>query len=464
MKDKIFNKTKLFLESKIFIIILLIMAFFCYVFKLYALCRIIVPLVIIVLLIFKCQFVTIVPILFIHLLTKGEPHNFKILSFSMITSIILFVIMAILLLINLIKNFKLYVNTLKLNLVFIAMIVTIIIMLLSVINSPIKGDAFHAIGNYLIGLLFFLLALFYIDNNEENKKKILFSIICFGFYIATQCFFKGIDLHKEGLTFNQIITYEDALRIGWIHPNHCAALINICLFASIYYFLNIKDIKNRIFSVIGIITFISLQIIILSRAGLLALMICLILIVVYYIKRIKNNENRIKEDYPYLISIGALFIIGFIILLSLGTVEDLFDVIKRLGFVSSARKEVYKIGLRHFKKHWLIGNGVYSSSYYIRLENPQDPVSNYHNYYIQALSCTGILGAFAFTFYLVAILLELKKSPNDNFKYFVIFVIIYMLLHGLLDTIFFNFRIEPLMLILLALVYKCKTSTDKIET
>ncbi|MCR4898725.1 MAG: O-antigen ligase family protein, partial [Acholeplasmatales bacterium] len=349
-----------------------------------------------------------------------------------------------------------YFNNLKRNYVFYAMVITTIIMFISIINSPVKSESFRATGNYILGLFLFIVALFYIDNNSENKKKILFSLMSLSIYLFSLSLLKCIDLYQDGQSLKFIISDQDNILLGWIHPNHSAAIVCICIFAATYCFINCIDIKERIFSIFSILISLSLEVLFLSRAAILALLLSFIVIIIYYAKRVRNKQNNLKLDSIYFISLTLVFLVGIIILTSCGILSGVFDEIKELGFKSSSRKELYEIGFKHFKKHWFIGSGVYSSRYYIETENPTDIVNNYHNYYIQALSCTGILGGFAFTFYIASIIYIIVKSKDNDYKYLLIVILVYMLIHGFFDTIFFNFRIEPLMLILLSLLYDKK--------
>ena len=67
------------------------------------------------------------------------------------------------------------------------------------------------------------------------------------------------------------------------------------------------------------------------------------------------------------------------------------------------------------------------------------------------VSQAGILGVITFTTYLFLVLRRVIRK-NDLFSFFVLIVFIYIIVHGMVDTIFFNRKIMPFFCILVMLV------------
>lgn len=350
------------------------------------------------------------------------------------------------------KSIKDILNKLKKNWIMYSMISIILAMVLSLMNTPAIKLSLVGGGNYLITLAIFLAVSLKYGDLEDARRKTLNSIIYYGFMISIEAFYKFGILLYEGKGFVDVIR-EKALDLGWAVSNHWAVLINLALFAAFYQFLHSKTKGRKIFNYFSMLFFIGIVLITGCRGAYIGLAVSFIAFIGYYIYFIKkNNSYPWKKDIYYFGGILGIMILGVLGLWASGYLSKILsDLTNTEGSIQNGRDVIWNIAIKKFKEHWLIGAGNNTGSYFINKETGGWwNYRYYHNHYLQMLATCGIVGAVAFTSYLVTSILRCIRK--EEYSLFVLIIILYFLVHGALDTLYFNTCLEPVLVILLALI------------
>lgn len=444
------DKTKNFIESIWFSVIICLVTVISFMLNLpylgfyFAVCA----LLLIVLL--KADFKATLPII---ILVYGNHQTFSrdFKDPKLIILISLFSIVILLYLLNVIRNRNAYFNILKKDYIFYTLIGISIAMLLSLINTPVIQESLIGIVMWITILFSYVLIRTTVKPSEENEKHIILSIILSGWVIVLELAYMYFLRLKSGLSISEIVMNK-TLGLGWAHLNHIAAFFNLCFIVANLYFLKMKNMKARIFSLISMISFLFCSLITLCRAGYFTLtFIVPIVLIVDIIYLLKSNLSS-KKKILYLSS-AVIVICVTIFALSLGNFFDpILQGIKSRKFSLSGREKVYEIAWKRFIAHPIFGSGVYTARYY--LEPIEFGIYNYHNHYLQILATCGIIGGLAFTGFLF---FSIKRNIKNNlFSLFTLIVMLYFLIHGALDTLFFNTYIMPILCVLLAITNDAK--------
>lgn len=434
--EKIKTTIKSIIESKYFMIVLALITIFSY--------SINVPFI---------AYLTLVIIITPTLLLKAEPKAiigyFMLSAFSdrskglnKIEIIILLIVSipAILSLIYyIIKNYKYIYETLRSDVIFMILTLIIILALVSILNSPDRAQSLKGVRFLLSSLIIYVSARLLV----HDKNYLAYSIIILSISLCIMLFINiGFRLN-EGNSFEYILNTK-CLNIGNSHQNHIMSIINISFVVSLYYFINNKNIGARILVLINMALFFITNVISACRAGYLGLIVTIPFMIAYYIK----YHKKIKDDIPYAIVIIIGFLAAVIALLGLGYLDTVFSNLVHRGFYLSERDKIYEYAFDIFKESPLIGRGIFSANYYLKPIGLD--VFYYHSYIFQTIAELGIFGAILALGFLGFSIKKVLK--NDIFNMMVLLVIIYFLSNGVLDTLFYNRIIMPLLLVPLALI------------
>ena len=396
----------------------------------------------ILLLVFNCDFSSIFSLIILWF--GGSQNNSWVMpSPPFIIVLVLYSITLIIFIYKIIKNRKIYLKRLKMDHILYALILLFLSMLLSFINTPDFNLSLLGIGHFAIILFSYILVRMTVEPNEENKEFILKSIFITALVVSIQAIYMMFHLLNSGISFYEIINYK-LMYIGWGHPNHYVAILNVASIMAFYYFTKHRESAfKRVIALILIFIYLFAGLLTASRAGYLAYVIALVIgLIIYCIYTFTiNKKNRYKE-IPYWTFIITMISLGLVLCYFTGLIESIITKMLEMGANFNGRGEIYLIAVEKFNEYTLFGAGVYTTHYYI-----QD-VWNYHNYFFQMIGTCGILGTLAFFLYLY---FSIKRSMKMNlYSIFTLVVILYFLIHGFYDTIYFHHYVMPLICILQA--------------
>ncbi len=446
-------KIRNFLESYIFIIALSVITLGCYIFEFKYLPYFLVGISLILILSFKAKPTALVSVLTLELISS-HGGRIKYGSWQFVIIILLLTAAGILLIIDLIMNFKKYINKLKNDYFLFITLGFILIIFLSMINSPEIGKSFFMLATYIQCILYYFIIAIKLDKTDEDRDKIIFSILVLNLIIFLQSMYV-LQNELDHNTIKEIIKGK-GIKVGWANSNHVMIIENFGLILCMYYFLRNNNIVKRIFTLATILSIVIINILYVCRGGYLGLLFaipCMAVVFIIYYKR--HGFETFRKDIYYYAGFIAALIVAFDILESSGVITYILKHLKEMSGDLNGRKEVYKTAVREFKNHWLIGGGANSAHYYLMKEIGAD-LFNYHNYALQVLAYFGIIG-FIYAAYQLYLMIR-KCAHKDLYNSTMLIIIVYCLAHGMVDTVFYNWTITPFLMIILALA-----GTYKIE-
>lgn len=442
------KKTKYFMESiwfGVLISIITLVTFMFdnatvgyYIFGVIALCMIIIG----------ADFRNIIPLLFLYFgCWNRNVLPIPSLEFYILTALL--GLDGLLFLIRICLRFKYYICKFKRDYLFFTLLGILAAMFLSLINTPDMKLSLLGIGYQAVITLAYFVVRLTVPNTEEAKKTVIESIIVTAVMISLETSYLLFVRIHNGEEFEQII-HMKRLTFGWCNSNHYTAIINIAILLSVYYFSKYRNIIKRVLIVCANILFIFINVLTVCRAGYIALLPTFIIsIVIYFIYNKKYLKIKIKKDALYLIPYALAIVVGIIVLYKTGCLQKILEHMKGMGFDDNSRNSVFSSAWNQFKLHPIIGSGVNTAKLFT---DPEIKVLNYHNYALQMLGTCGIVGLIAFLVYIV---FSIKRTINkDLYSAFIGVLILYCLIHGLMDTIYFNHLIMTLICVLQVLQVK----------
>jgi len=291
-----------------------------------------------------------------------------------------------------------------------------------------------------------LIFVYFFSNKENDDFK----------YVPVNCLFMGLAIFLE-LVFHLLmfsggaITKRD-IDLGWGISNFIAMVVTILIPPTMYLYVENQKRKYVLGAVVLdlVVIFITF-----SKGAFLTLGIIFIPFAIFIYKYCKDKKSFLK-DGGFLLALG---IIGLLIITQIDIIWDGFieyfkEMDERGWFNNESRIILYRRGLEVFKQFPIFGGGSYTGQYYL------DHNSNYHNYIIQSLATIGIVGTIAFIYNIFVII---KKSwYNNYYNIAIIFVVAAMMLHGLVDTTWYNPIIMVILYIFLPFLNDKKVEKDLI--
>jgi len=248
--------------------------------------------------------------------------------------------------------------------------------------------------NYFSG--FFALSLtYYAIQNKAHLKSMLICIVIWGLLLSLieiKVLFElgGFTVGIVGLFFK-----KNLLTVGWGRSNYLAAFFVIIIPTTIGYLFYTKSKKLKVFLIVALVFMSFALILTLSRGGILALFIALIILFSRIIKA--------KTFMPFLI---VLLVFTVILLLNPLTyvLIDRISSFETSGSVFS-RINYYVDVWNAFLKHPITGVGLGNLSYYATFILAHDASPAAHNIVLGALGEVGVIGAILY-FAIFALLLQ----------------------------------------------------------
>ncbi len=453
MLKTIKTKLKIFFESRIFMLIISIITVLCWAFKLDILSYVFFAISIILIEFSMASYVSL-PSIILLLFGGNRGDGIPIKTPLGIAFIVLMSIGFILMLFNFFKNFKTNIKKLKDSMI-LSLSILAIVMLISVINSPVKGTTLVYVLTFSLNILITILMLTRIDTLIEKREFIIFSFILVLFTISTEVVIRFFELYENNNAY--FLLSNKLIHLGWRLSNHYIIIINIAVILSAYQYMKTENIFEKLLALIAIVLGYALNGILMCRGSMLGMGICAIPLLIIYFIYTKNW----KREIPYIL-LMLVVIAGSIIFINYSnTAKQCLEKFINNGSDLNGRKELYELAKENFKKHLFIGTGAGSSAYYIKNNFPWNPVNNYHNVFYQMTTC-GILGLIALAIYLFAIVKRLFKKDLLALILFVIFL--YFMIHGQVDTLFFNRKVMPFFTIAILLLPNIIKNDETIKT
>ena len=445
---KIREKTKSFMQSIWFGVAISIVTLISFIVDSSAFGYFSFSIIALLILVVGSDFRNIIPLLFLFFgCWKHNPFPIPSPQFYFLVGILSFD--GIIFGVRLFTTFKENLLKLKKDYLFYSLLAIIGAMLLSLINTPRMDLSWTGIGYQAAITFAYFVVRVTVPSDEDSKKTIVESIIVTGILISFQTIYMLLYRLSNGQDI-AFILWMKTLSFGWAHSNHYTSIVNISMLLAVYYFCKYRNIKNRVFSIVGLLLFCFVNAITVCRAGYLSIIPTLLIsVIIYFVYNKKFLKASIKKDVFYLIPFVLSAVVGIIVLLKIGYLQEITAHLKDMGLSDNNRNHVFSIGWEQFLAHPIIGSGAYTSRHFI-----EDGFNtwNYHNYIIQMLGTCGIVGLLTFLVYLG---FSIKRTLNkDLYSAFVGVVILYFLIHGLMDTLYFNHLIMTLVCVLQAVQVK----------
>ena len=256
--------------------------------------------------------------------------------------------------------------------------------------------------NYFAGFFTFLL-VYYSVKNKTQLKSLIFALIIWGLFLSLIEFKILLDL--GGFTSGIIGLYfkKNLLAVSWGRSNYLASFFVIIIPISIGYLFYIKSRKLKIFVATALIIMAFAMIFTLSRGGILALLLALLLF--------SFRAFKARTLFPFL-SLTAILIVVIllnpltqVIIQSVSSLETSRSVYSRINF--------YEDTWNAFLNNPIGGVGFGNLSFYSTFILAKQASSSAHNIILGMLGEVGIIGAIFFFSILGSIVLKAYK----DFKY-----------------------------------------------
>ncbi len=319
-------------------------------------------------------------------------------------------------------------------------------MLVSIINSPVKPITFAHTALWLLNAIIILAVLYGIPNTDEAKEKVCFAFVMLMYVIGAQIIIGSINsIEKHG--FENFLKWK-SVDIGWNLTNHAVIGINIGVISAGYLFVRNKNKLNKTFMIISAVLGLALNFFVACRGGILGIGVCgLLLAIIACIIYRKQWKMLLLSA----VMIGCILGIAYIFISYTEVGKALIAHFTKIGFNDNGRDRIYEFAINLFKDNKLIGTGWGSSAYYLR-NVLGDWVTNYHNWFLQMLTTCGIFGVVCLGIYLIDIFRLKKYQYKDSFTWIVFVIVLYFLVHGMVDTVLFSKNFHFFLTIVVAMI------------
>ncbi len=366
-----------------------------------------------------------------------------------------------------------------------ALWIYLIFCIISTINSTLLVQSLMGLSKTLIYLGFYFSVLQYLRYNPRKIYYFLFLIAI----ICTSESIIGLLQQKSGVLAGatwQDTSYlnpEDVLTrvFGTLkpyNPNLYGGYL-VCTIPAILamMFINLKNAHYKSFAFWALPFTISVLAIFYSGCrgayiGIAAILAALILVSYKIIQQDYNFNDKIKKIWWGLAGAVAAGSAAILITIPAITKRLLSIFSMRTDSSTSFRINVYNSSLEMFRDNWLfgigVGNKVFREIYGLYMLSGFDALSAYCVFLEIGIE-SGIFALLAFISFLILILITAIKFINSSTdiktKIVVsccIFVIIGVMLHGLVDTVFFRPQIQIIFWIIVAILSVCATTKEGI--
>jgi len=347
-----------------------------------------------------------------------------------------------------------------------------LICIISVAGSTLFTLSLKGFFKTFIYLSFYLSIVHHLKYNRKNIIPILLSLA------ACVTFESLIGLSQNFVKVAEISGWQDTSRLnpeevmtrvyGTLQPlnpnllgGYLVASITSVFGMCAYYFLEKKYKRGIAFLLLSGLS--SLVIFLTGcRGAYIALGLIYLLI---FLLSLKFFWAEYKKYYFYLLSVLVSFC-TFILLTISSIRARIFSIFAmRADSSNSFRFNVYQAGLEMFKDNWLLGIGVgnqnFREIYGLYMKTGFDALSTY-NIYLEIAVESGIFALITFIIFISTLLIHgvnlIKKSTNYQdiiFASVAMVSICGVLIHGVVDTVFFRPQIQVVFWTMVAILSNC---------
>lgn len=288
-----------------------------------------------------------------------------------------------------------------------------------------------------ISLIVWMLITISVVTLLNEKKMISYFVKTFSNSLLLFCILLYFDL----LTIGMEVRYAKEKRFGFIggdlqiDPNFLALWLSIPLFYFFQQILINKNIKEKLYNLVGFLLSIIFLISTVSRGAFISLVMVSILVVLLYFKDIFKKKKLV-------IVFSGVFLLVASILIYLN--ETSFLLKRFASAFQDPRIEILQIGLGYILKdpiHFLFGYGFGSSELLIGKEFSEavknelgQKAFNTHNVYLDFFIQTGVIGFIIYIYILINFFKKFKEVLVIEHNLFFICTLTFFLV----DSFFIN--------------------------
>jgi len=257
--------------------------------------------------------------------------------------------------------------------------------------------------NYFAGY-FSLILVYYAVENKIHLKSLIIGLIIWGFILALIEF--NILMQLGGFSSGVVGLYfkKNLFSVSWGRSNYLASFFVLIIPLTFGYLFYTKSRKLKLFFSVGLAFMFLAIILTLSRGGLIALVLTLMLLFARTLKA--------RSLVPF---VSVLIIVVIIILLNPLTyvIAEGMSNIETTGSVYS-RMNFYEDTWDAFLKHPLTGVGFGNLSFYSTFVLAKDASSSAHNIILGMLGETGLIGGIFFFSILAVVIVKVFKDYRSE--------------------------------------------------
>ena len=310
--------------------------------------------------------------------------------------------------------------TIPVTLIFVGLV-------LSVIANGNYYAGFGAIkGWFVVPIIFGIIFFDALKKDDSLLKKSLLVL-----------FFSGVAISIFGVVYKflDVVTFDGRLKIFWDSPNQLAMFLAIPFLIGLFFALQKQEVRAKRLYILSL-TLVGLGLYFTYSYGAWLAMAVALIVIIW----LKYS----KKDHKKYLAIFAILLVAFLALASFFKYKS----IENLGARSSlaSRVTIWKSAGLMVEKNPLfgIGPGNFQEKYleyqkyfppYLEWSAPQP-----HNIFLAFWLESGLLGLAGFVILLFYFFCDNKKTIENNRDLGILFlgIIIYILVHGLVDTTYWR--------------------------
>ncbi|MBD3244635.1 MAG: hypothetical protein GF335_01440 [Candidatus Moranbacteria bacterium] len=307
---------------------------------------------------------------------------------------------------------------------------------------------------YLLPILFSSISAYLVKIEIIKKRRLISTVFFSSCLVAFIGFFY--------LIFNKL-TFDSRLSAIFNSPNYLAmylAVGMIIIWWIILFSQKINKNKKTVFQILFLLFFI-LLIFTKSAGAVTAVLICLGLLYLTKKSLIEKSEKILLLCLNFFIALNVFFMLLFCFILP-GTLKKMsYSAFENRGSLDS-RLVIYQVNGKILQDHffWGIGAGNFQEVYLNYQQNfppyPQWAVPHPHNLFLSfwlEAGASGLIGLILIFFQLSR---NIKSSRLKKIDFIPSILIIYFLIHGLIDSTFWKNDLAIIFWLMVFLSFKFK--------
>ncbi len=257
--------------------------------------------------------------------------------------------------------------------------------------------------NYFAGF-FFLLMVNYSVTNQIQLKNLIKSLLIWGVVLGLLELKVLIEFGGFSKGLVGLFLYKNLLNIGWGQSNYLAAFFVLLIPLTIGYLIYSESKISKFYvSIALLIMFFSITLT-LSRGGILALLVSLMILSLKLIK-----PRYLFYSFIFLIAIGIVLLLNpltYVLIDRISSLEASGSFYSRINY--------YIDVWNTFLDHPLTGVGFGNLSYYAKFIFPKEVSPSAHNILLGSLGEVGIIGTVFYFSIFFAVLIPIYKSYRNE--------------------------------------------------